>query len=395
MKYINRLLIVSVLFIWSCSKSETDPQIDPNGKLVSVNFIGKITKAEIVTKAQEIMGPQAVLLSGLLQNDVNYYKISYKTTTTDGRELQASGGLMLPISSENSPLVSIQHGTIFEETDAPSYFKDGREGLLGIVMASAGYHTVMPDYVGYGDSKAEPHPYEHGEGLAVPVVDLLFAFKEYAKKENVKWNNNVLLGGYSAGGYATLAAQKLLEEKYSADFKVKATSCGAGAYNKSLLLEEFINKPTSGNVSHNRSYIWVLQTYNRIYKLNRPITDFFKEPYATQIAKDGHNVSISGSFNTLLNPAFIQSYKDGKETKIVEAFKANDLVNWKTNISTLLIHGDADTYVPYINATTAYQGLKAAGSPNVTLETVPGGTHESSITTFIFQSYALFANNRN
>ncbi len=395
MKNINRLLIISILFIWSCSKSESDPQIEPNAKLVSVNFVGKVSKAEIVTKAQETMGPQALALSLILQHDVNYYKVSYKTTTTDGKEIQASGALMMPISSENSPLVSIQHGTIFDESDAPSYFKDGRESLLGIVMASAGYHTVMPDYVGYGDSKIEDHPYEHGAGLAIPVVDLMFAFKELVQKDNIKWNNNVLLGGYSAGGYATLAAQKLLEEKHKADFTVKASSCGAGAYNKSLLLDEFINKPTSGNVSHNRSYIWVMQTYNRIYKLNRPMTDFFREPYASQITKDGHNVSIPGSFNTLLNPAFIQNYKDGKESRITEVFKENDLINWKTNITTLLIHGNADTYVPYINATTALAGMQAAGSPNVKLETVNNGTHESSITDFIFKTYTLFSNNRN
>jgi pimeloyl-ACP methyl ester carboxylesterase len=395
MKYLNRFLVISVLFIWSCSSSDPDTQIDPNGKLVSVNFIGKLSKAEIVNKAQQTMGAQATALGLILQHDVNYFKIAYKTTTTEGKEVQASGALMMPITTENNPLLSIQHGTLFEESDAPSYYKDGRESILGIIMASAGYHTVMPDYVGYGDSKNEPHPYEHAEGLAVPVVDLMFAFKELVKKDNIKWNNSAFLGGYSAGGYATLAAQKLLEEKYNSDFNIKATSCGAGAYNKSLLLEEFINKPSLGNISHNRSYIWVLQTYNRIYKLNRPVTDFFKEPYASQIAKDEHNVSISGSFNSLLNPTFVQNFNAGKEEKIVSAFKENDLIDWKTNINTLLIHGNADAYVPYINATTALEGMKKAGSPNVKLETIENGTHESSITDFIFRSYTLFLNNRN
>ena len=257
-------------------------------------------------------------------------------------------------------------------------------------MGASGFLTGLPDYVGSGESKSEPHPYEHGEGLAVPVADFLLALKEYFAEQNKVWNNDLLLAGYSAGGYATLAAQKYIEEKYGAELRVKASSCGAGAYNKSLLLEKFVNEPTAGAVNHNRSYIWVLQTYNRIYGLNYPMSHFFREPYATEISEKGHSVSLEGSFNTLLAPEFIASYRAGNERKLEEAFRENDLVNWKTGISTVLLHGDADTYVPYVNSTTAYAGMKAAGSPDVTLRTVTRGTHESSIQDFILETYVKF-----
>ena len=386
----KRLLLLFTLVIYSCQKPG-DPEPDLEPRLVSVTLTGEYKRATIIAEATALMGPQAAVIGNFLRYDVKCYKVSYKTTTTDGREVLASGALVLPSGGGNAPLVSVQHGTLFEESDAPSYFKPGTESLFGLVMASSGFLTGMPDYVGYGDSRNEPHPYEHAEGLAVPVADFLLALKEHFSAEGIKWNKDLLMAGYSAGGYATLAAQKLIEESYSSEFNLKSTSCGAGAYNKSLLLDKFINEPTDGAVSHNRSYIWVMQAYNRIYGLNRPVSYYFREPYAAQIEKDGYKVNLSGSFNSLLNPDFVTNYKAGKETAVVDAFRENDLVNWKPRVSTLLVHGSADTYVPYVNSTTALEGMKKAGSTTVSLETVNGGTHESSVQDFIFKTYLLFA----
>lgn len=386
-----RMRLILVLFagvFYSCQRT-TDPEREP--RLVSVTFAGEYKKSVIIEQAAALMGAQAGVIGNFLRYDVKCYKVSYRTTTTDGREITASGALVLPSGAGTAPLISIQHGTLFDESDAPSYFKAGTESLLGLIMASSGFLTGMPDYVGYGDSRSEPHPYEHAEGLAMPVADFLLALKEHFTEEGISWNNQLLMAGYSAGGYATLAAQKLIGESYSSDLTIKATSCGAGAYNKSLLLDKFINEPTGGEVNHNRSYIWVMLTYNRIYNLNHPASYFFREPFDAQIEKDGYKVALPGSFNSLLNPDFIENYNAGKETRLTEAFRENDLINWKTNVTTLLIHGNADTYVPYVSSTTALEGMKQAGSASVTLETVNGGTHESSVQDFIFRTYLLFA----
>lgn len=379
--------LVLWIFVVSC-KEDKDPDVAP--RLVSATQVGEIKKTEVLALAGAALGENASFLSGFLKHDVRLYKVTYSTTSTDGRSIEASGALVVPVGATGSSLVSIQHGTLFNESDAPSYFKSGTESLLGIVMGASGYITALPDYVGYGASKGEPHPYEHAAGLAVPAADFLFAVREKIKEEGWAWNNQVMLAGYSAGGYATLATQKLLEEQYPREFSIKASSCGAGAYNKSLLLDEFITRPTAGQVNHNRSYIWVLQTYNRIYGFNKPMSYFFKEPYASAIQKDGPGVSISGSFNTLLHPDFVQRYTSGGEPEIRAAFKENDLIDWKTGILTLLTHGDADTYVPYVNATSALAGMQKAGSSQVSLNTVKGGTHESAIQEFILRTYLLF-----
>ncbi len=382
-------MVFFFLLLLGCSGKKDEPEREPH--LVGVSLVGEYSRSVITEQAQALIGPQAGIISNFLRYDVRCYRVSYTTTTTDGREIVASGALVVPVGANSTSLVSIQHGTLFDEADAPSYFKPGTESLLGMVMASSGFLAALPDYVGYGESKAEPHPYEHAEGLALPVADFLLALKEHFAEEGIAWNRDILLAGYSAGGYATLAAQKLIEESYSSDLHIKATTCGAGAYYKSLLLDKFINEPSNGEVNHNRSYIWVMLTYNRIYGLNYPVSYFFREPYASRIEENGYRVTLSGSFNSLLNPDFITSYQAGNETKVTEAFRDNDLVNWKTEVSTLLVHGDADTYVPYVNSTAALAGMQAAGSRSVTLETVAGGTHESAVQDFIFKTYLKFA----
>lgn len=395
-KYIYWALLVFPLFVWSCSDTKDIPK--PNeevSKLIEVKEIGSKSRSEIVGMAQKAFGPAATTIALLLQYDVKYYKVTYKTNTPEGKEIIASGALMLPDNGNSFPLVGYQHGTLFNETDAPSYFSETGEGLIGYALASSGFFTALPDYIGYGESKSEPHPYEHALGLAIPNTDMLLAVKEYFIDKKINWNSNLMLCGYSAGGYATLATQKYIEENHKTEFNLKASSAGAGAYNKSLTLNNIINKPTNGAVDHNRSYIWVLQTYNRIYKLGKSMDYFFKEPYASQIEKEGHMVELSGSMNDLLDQDFIENYNKGQEEELVNAFKANDLVNWKTNITTKLTHGDADTYVPYINATSALEGMQKAGSPQVSLITVPNGTHTNSIQSFILETYTLFANNRN
>lgn len=390
-KYYFCLLAFGLVFLVSCSKSD-DPEVAQETRLVEVVKKGSLKKTEIALKAVSVLGPQAAAVALLIQHDVDYYKVSYLTTTTDNQKIQASGVLAVPVTSTKLPLVSIQHGTLFNESDAPSYFGDNSDGMIAIAMAAAGFITAMPDYVGYGDSKNYPHPYEQASGLAMANVDFLLSLKEYFAENNTAWNNNLLIAGYSEGGFATMATQKLIEESYSSELNLKASSCGAGAYNKSLTVDKLMNETSIGDSGYNRSYFWVLDTYNRIYKLNRSWSDFFKEPYASQLNTNGYKAQITGSFNTLLKPDFVQKYNSGVDVSLKAAVADNDLINWKTNTPTILTHGDADQYVPFYNSQTAYDGLKAAGSPKVELKVVKGGTHSSSIDEFIMNTYLFFLN---
>lgn len=394
---VNYLFILVILFIGlSCSTEEPIiPSEIENVYLTESSEIQELSRTEFTSLLTNSLGSAAGQLSAFVQSGIKAVKLSYSTTTTDGKTITASGLMVIPTDIQ-SPMAlgSIQHGTIFSDSLAPSYFQLQSEGLSGALLASTGVIVCMPDYVGYGASSSEPHPYEHNKGLAQANVDFLLAVKEYIRNEKLNWNNILMLAGYSEGGYATMATQKMLEEKYPMEFDIKASTLGAGAYNKTATMGAFLTDSRKGEINQNRSYIWVINTYNRIYGLNRPLSDFYVEPYLSQISQNGELAEIEVSFSEILNPQFTANILNGTDTGFISAVADNDIFDWKSNSRMFLIHGDADTYVPYINSETAVNAMKAKGS-NISLNTVADGTHGSSIQTFFFETLNMFSEFKN
>jgi hypothetical protein len=189
--------------------------------------------------------------------------------------------------------------------------------------------------------------------------------------------------------------QKLIEEKYASEFNLKASSCGAGAYNKSQTFQSFLKNKTSGEAVNNRSYLWVLLTYDKFYGLNRNLNTYFTEPYLAQIQKDGYRATITKSFDEILQPAFVQGILTGTDTKLIEAIKDNDIYDWSPKTPTRLYHGDQDTYVPFLNSQTAYDAMTKRGAANVKLYKINGGTHSSSIADFFLGTFEFFGTYKN
>jgi pimeloyl-ACP methyl ester carboxylesterase len=394
-KYLYFWVIVSLAaFVWGCSSE--DVPAPTTSVLVSAEQVIDLNKEDFFKKLQSGLGADAGQLSFFVQSGIKAYKVVYRTKGLDESNLVASGVLLVPKDiKEAMALGSIQHGTLFDEAQAPSYLNFQSEFALGAFLASSGFIIAMPDYLGYGESKTYPHPYEHAKGLAKPNVDFLLAIKEVITKEKLNWNKNLLLAGYSEGGYATMATYKLLEESYKDAFQIKAVSCGAGAYNKSKTLTNFLSQPTSGEEVNNRSYIWVLLAYDRIYKFNQPLATYFVEPYLSEISKNGVKASIKVSFDKILNPIFTKSLLDGTNIAWLNAIKENDVHDWRPSQTIRLYHGDKDTYVPFINSQTAYEAMTKKGAQTVSLHPVSGGTHGSSVGTFFLGTFDLFNKNKN
>lgn len=384
------LLLPLIFFVWSCQETEEVPASQPI-HLVSASLVKEYTRAEFLNT----LGQNAQLISALVRGGVKQYKIVYKTKNTDGTDILASGAMTVPVGiTDKVPLLSYQHGTIFNDRDAPSYFSEtGGEGQTATLIASMGYIVSAPDYIGYGETKNIPHTYEQREGLATASLDMLRAVKEAIAQEKLNWNESTYIAGYSEGGFASMSLLKKLEETAASEFTVKAASCGAGAYNKTLSFKTLINTPTSGVATYNASYIWVLLTYDNIYKLNRPVSAYFVAPYAAQIEKERQNARITGNLGDLLNPSLKKGIADGTDTALLAAVADNDVFDWKPKTSLRLYHGDKDDYVPFFNSQTAFDAMKKRGA-DVELKTVVNGDHATSISDFLLGTLQYFQEKR-
>lgn len=386
--YCNRrwavLFLATTLWLSGCKK-ESEPTPEADKYLVSGTLMQEFSLGQVKDRLASFNSIAPLLA----QSGVKSYNITYKTQNWDGSTVTASGLLVIPVFTGKMPLISYQHGTILSSADAPSN-SNSTDFLVGTLLASLNYIVVAPDYIGYGASSATPHPYEHRQTLAQTSLDLMRAAREFLKKQSaVSWDDRVFLTGYSEGGFATMALQKMIEEQYSTEFKLAASSLGAGAYNKTAFMKHLINNPTTGVGHYNHLYLWVLQTYNTIYKLNRPYTAYFKEPYATEAAK-GFGGSVAVSLNTTFTDAFKTGVNNGTDTAFLTAVADNDVYNWKTTTPTKLYHGDADDLVFYFNSQDAFNAMKAKGSTNIELVPLKGKNHSSAVQDYLLNTYNFF-----
>ncbi|WP_373511977.1 alpha/beta hydrolase family protein [Persicitalea sp.] len=380
------LLAFGFLFLSSCDR--TDPPAEPqNQYLVGSTTAVELSKSEI---AKQLIGFDP-LISNFLRNGIKGYRLTYKTKNTDGKEITASGALILPDTDQPVSMVSVQHGTITSDDQAPSNFNNGADASLNSLFSSLGYIISAPDYIGYGASKDLPHPYEHRASLASASLDMLRASKEFLKEQTaVKWNNKLYIAGYSEGGFASMSLQKKLEEEASSEFDLRASSLGAGAYDKTAFMKYLVNTKTHGIAGYNRSYLWVTLTYDRIYGLNRPKSAYFKEPYASQIDKNGLDANLDVSFNTIFTDAFIKGVNDGTDKAFLDAVADNNVYDWKPKTPTQLYHGNADQLVFYFNSENAFNAMRKRGANNVDLIEVKGGNHGSSLQTYLLGTLTFF-----
>ncbi|ALI97879.1 alpha/beta fold hydrolase [Rufibacter tibetensis] len=322
-------------------------------------------------------------LAALIKYDVDVYRLVY-LTQYNGQEIKASGLMVVPLRMTGSaPILSAHHGTTFDQKYAPSNFQV--TSLTGFEpFGAAGYLTLVPDFIGYGVSKQILHPYYDVKHSGTAVVDMIKAGKSFFKKNNIKSSDQLFLAGYSEGGYVTLATQKEIEEHPEHGLTVTASGAGAGGYD----LENMLAMVLSGkNYEYPANLAFILQAYNKTYNWNRPLTDFFQEPYATRIQELIDGTRTSSSINSalakdpakLFNPTFLAALRGNGEQALKDALKRNSLKNWVPKSPTRLYHGTADIMVPYDNTVSTYNAMKAANAPNLKFVTIPGGGHGSSL----------------
>lgn len=382
-------VLLLVVYLGGCTSSTTDPQPAASQYLVSSTLVGEFSRDQLLARPT----PGGSLLGALIQQPIRVRRLVYKTKNWDGSPVMASGLLILPVTTAAVPMIGQQHGTLYDDADAPSNYGPGSEAYqVSSIFAANGYILVCPDYIGYGESKNVPHPYSHRATLASASLDMLRAAREYISSDaTVNWDKRVYLAGYSEGGSATMALYKKMQDEVPTEFNLRAVSCGAGAYDVTGFTKALLSKPSSGEVNANRTFVWTLLTYDQIYKLNRPLSAYFKEPYLTEITKNRQASTITVSLDQIFTDQFKQGILNGTDTAFLNAVADNNSYDWKPLTPLQLYHGDADTQVFFLNSQNAYDAMQKRGAgATVQLIPLPGKTHTGGITDWLLGSYTFF-----
>jgi len=384
-RLLQTLVFFSVVLLSSCSTDEIKPK---NVTLIKAAKINSFTAVEL----RFLIGLSGLdIPSSLLQYDVDVYKITYNTQY-NGSVITASGIVSLPKTNNIVAMVSLHHGTIVTNDEAPSEQSPfGESMILFAALASPGFIAVVPDYIGFGSSANILHPYYVEEYTASAIIDNLKAAKELAANKGLEFNEELFLTGYSEGGYATMATHKSIEQYGMDGFNLIASFPAAGGYDVKGM-QEYVFALDSYDEPYYLAYVSL--AYQTTYKWTQPLSNLFNEPYASFIpdlfdgtnSREIINASLSNDISVLVNnDLLISADTNPQYAYFVNALELNSLTNWVPTIKMFMYHGDADTTVPYQNSVDTYEQLIVNGaSPNtVQFITLTGGTHFSGVQPYI------------
>jgi hypothetical protein len=281
-----------------------------------------------------------------------------------GLPITASGALFVPQGvAERMPLLSNQHGTEIYKQFAPSQNIIYSEALF---YASAGYVTLMPDYLGLGESPGL-HTYCHAKTEATAVVDMLRAVKTFCAENDIPLNSQLFLCGYSQGGHATVAAHREIERHHAGEFSVTASAPMAGPYDLSGTLDFVFTKLDYPFPFY---FAFILAAWLPIYDLADTLEELFAAPYDRTLVPrlNGRwtfgdaSAAMAPNVQASLRPDFREALLSEPAHPFWRAAADNDLLDWAPRAPMRLYHCSGDEQVPYDNAVLAQRSYTEKGA---------------------------------
>jgi pimeloyl-ACP methyl ester carboxylesterase len=294
-----RVLPLVLLLFCACERSDNDEDTDPEppapqrGELIgeAPTLVASYSPDELLALVSSNEVTQ-LLLEEVLTPEcrIDVYHFEYHTIDPARDITPASAALMVPNDSASPclgerPIVLYAHGTksdkAFNIADLEA--SDNGEGLLMAgVFAAEGYIVVAPNYVGYDTSTLGYHPYLNGDQQSSDMIDALTAARSALPTANAPDTTDggqLLVTGYSQGGYVAMATHRALQE---AGDTVTASAPMSGPYALSAASDAVFQGRVTGGSPVNLTLL--ITSYQNAYgNLYSSTTDVYETQYATDI----------------------------------------------------------------------------------------------------------------
>ena len=199
------------------------------------------------------------------------FPVSYWSQNPQGDSLLVSGRIYLPKRRYLNGIVIANHYTMTADTEVPSNMLS-----MESIFAMKGYAVIMPDYVGYGLSRHEVHPYLHWRNAAQTAVDLLNRMPALLDYYGYSYPNDVIVTGYSQGAAVALGVVRMLEELgETTPWIVRKLYAGAGPYDPAATYLYSVERDTMGIPA---AIPLIVMGLSDAYDLGFELEDFFLDP---------------------------------------------------------------------------------------------------------------------
>lgn len=170
------------------------------------------------------------------------FPVAYWSADAHGDSLIVSGRIYLPKQRYLNGIVIANHYTMTSDSEVPSNMLS-----MESMLVMKGYAVIMPDYVGYGLSRDEIHPYLHWRSAAQTAVDLLNSMPDLLNHLGYSYPHDVVVTGYSQGAAVALGVVRMLEEQAETiPWTVRKLYAGAGPYDPAATYVYCLTQGTMG-----------------------------------------------------------------------------------------------------------------------------------------------------
>jgi hypothetical protein len=313
------------------------------------------------------------------QYDIDIYQVIYKTPYKHIDSLVNASGIVVFPKNASCPsgLGCYTHGTFTRRDQCPSY--NGPERPIGFFFAGiGGVVTTMPDELGLGDcdSSVLIHPYINAFHTGNAALNIMRAARQLADTLHVQLSGEVLLTGYSQGGYSTAAVARLIQEQYSNEFNVVGLAPMSGPYDLNVTM---VNQMLSTTPYATPSYLpYLLLGYHSVYPQLQQMypnpSDIFKHPYDSILPPMYYSKQFStGQIDAFCTPvprdmikdSVLMEFENNPNHPLRLILAENDMLGWAPAKPTKIHYCTADEQVPYLNAVRADSAWTANGAPNL------------------------------
>ena len=325
------------------------------------------------------------------KNAVKLYRVTYSSVVPErgNKPIVATGLVAVPdIAGTSFPMVSYQHGTVYGKQEVPSFPDKSPETQLMLAQfAGPGYIVIGADYFGMGLSK-EPEGYMVKASHQQATYDMLLASR--AVLADLKLSNTKLfIGGWSQGGFITMA---FLEKLEAAGVKIDAAATASAPVDVSVVLNGFLSFPRKNDAAWVNSLFilssFAFENYYGVPGLSRSLfNDEYYDLARKVYLREPFNVAdVPTDLHKLIKPDYFnaQFFAESAYGKLVAQTQA---YRWVIKSPVRNYYGEADEAIAVGVGQLAMTYQRAMGNGNPVIEAVSTGltSHRGTYATAVPQ----------
>lgn len=279
---------------------------------------------------------------------------AYWSQSPNGDSLLVSGKVYLPKNRKLNGIIIANHHTITSDIEAPSSALSTES-----IFTMKGYAVIMPDYVGYGVSRNEVHPYLHWHSAARTAIDLLDCMPMLLGYYGYTYPTDIVVEGYSQGAAVALGVVRMIEENINAGdttWTIRKLYAGAGPYDPAATYIYSIEHDTMGIPA---AIPLIVMGLDNAYNLGFEKEDFFLEPLLSHyeewvLSKEFTVTEInekigSMQISKIMTPESLNANLPSSEL-LYKALTWNSNVEYDLQSPAYFLHSVSDEVVPLINS---------------------------------------------